>query len=932
MTQMSPLLRPGEKNSTQLNEVIQRYQKGDYRRALKLSNVIYMNDACHVDNLLLLGAIHLQLQNIEVSVFYCQQCMTVDSTCAEALNILGLCSLQQGDVNGALVFFSKATKINPRLTEAYSNLAMTYVKLDQVDQAFEALEVALTLNKANVEVLCNYGLICKLKKRFDQAKKHLLQALKLRPRFPIAWLTLGNVYYDEQDYKRAQECFNKAINTVSGKTFYDAEVNLANALLQEYLMERDELLLRRSIKYYQQNIQIGLATSNLGVAYSLSNETKNVSLQFLRRNVHDHDGMVVRLNNLGLYYLNEGNTVNAKKYFVKAIRVSVFFSDAWNNLGCALAKENKFLNAMLCFCNAITNGQKIDYMVINMSIVLCKMGCSKVALQCYKIFGIDFKNICSTPRISNKFRVGVGYGKSSSIRDFVDSNHSSFMDFQSCKVAAMSEMKDVALKYFSDCLVNEYSSSNMLQNIGMLFVEVGMFDDALACFQLIQRLNMCCPSAVLYGSLYAAASICDWELVKVTQHLIEPVLECNQFCRSLLSNMIMDLPYVLTLRSKLSLSPLIPPMKRMASTRNYPIRIGYISSFFGDNSFGHFISGFVKHHDRSKFVVYCYSSTLNDSSQWFDDVKGASDHWYESANNLFDTIAQILKDRIDVLIGMSPMYDDVLENIFSLQIAPFQILSGLSNSVFNSQNCQFVVGYNNGKNETFQNPNTLPKLIAIPSLFILNHYNNFSTGHNSFHNGIERSNFGIHDDAFVFAFCHNADELTEEFLEAMLKILARTPASILWFYSISSPIVESKVFSRAQFRGIEPNRLIFSARAPCQNQIKRLNLIDLILYFGDSLELCCDALRLGRPMISLHGTTATERIGVTLLDTIGLSEIVVGSVNRLVDLAISLANCDSKYIDIIKKFEAIKDNCDLFDDVGWIEKFEHNLMNDINQT
>ena len=406
----NPLVRPGEKNSEKLSLAIRHYQKGEYRKTLTFSNRIYSEDACNVDNLLLLAATHFQLQNIVVSTFYCRQCIVVDSSCAEALNILGICHKQQGDLNEAIDFFLKATKVNSRLTEAYSNLAMTYLELDFVNESYSTLEVALTLDSTNVEVLSNIGLVCKANERYGKAKEYLLLALRLCPTFSIAWSNLGVVYYDGHDYKRAEECFSKAINTASGKKFYDAGVNLANAIFQRSLIEKNNSICKRSINLLHKHMKLNLASANLGVVYSQSAETRTFASSMLRRHVHERSGKVHRLNNLGIYYLEEGDKVNAIKYFVKVVTIKPSFADAWNNLGCALVDQGNFVDAFLCFCNANKYKSNFDEAILNLSLALMRMGCSSSALCCFNIFETNTTSFVLTKQ-DDRFRLGIGHGE-----------------------------------------------------------------------------------------------------------------------------------------------------------------------------------------------------------------------------------------------------------------------------------------------------------------------------------------------------------------------------------------------------------------------------------------------------------------------------------------------------------------------------------------
>jgi tetratricopeptide (TPR) repeat protein len=65
------------------------YAVGKYAETQRIAEELYLLDAARPDNLLLLGAVNFQLRNYSESIFYNQQCIKIDPTCAEAYSNLG---------------------------------------------------------------------------------------------------------------------------------------------------------------------------------------------------------------------------------------------------------------------------------------------------------------------------------------------------------------------------------------------------------------------------------------------------------------------------------------------------------------------------------------------------------------------------------------------------------------------------------------------------------------------------------------------------------------------------------------------------------------------------------------------------------------------------------------------------------------------------
>ena len=57
-----------------------------------------------------------------------------------------------------------------------------------------------------------------------------------------------------------------------------------------------------------------------------------------------------------------------------------------------------------------------------------------------------------------------------------------------------------------------------------------------------------------------------------------------------------------------------PPLVRYLSERSHRIRVGYVSSDFGDHPTAHLIQSFFGFHDKENFHIYAFSLSGNDGS------------------------------------------------------------------------------------------------------------------------------------------------------------------------------------------------------------------------------------------------------------------------------------------------------------------------------
>ena len=108
-----------------------------------------------------------------------------------------------------------------------------------------------------------------------------------------------------------------------------------------------------------------------------------------------------------------------------------------------------------------------------------------------------------------------------------------------------------------------------------------------------------------------------------------------------------------------------------------------------------------------------------------------------------------------------------------------------------------------------------------------------------------------------------------------------------WRGNIGSALRE--VFAQ---RGIAPERIEFVGFLPIEQYFSTYAKIDVALdpfpYPGGTTT--CDALWMGVPVVSLSGKTAVSRGGTSILNQIGMPDLVTRSDNEYIHRAITLSN------------------------------------------
>jgi predicted O-linked N-acetylglucosamine transferase (SPINDLY family) len=134
-----------------------------------------------------------------------------------------------------------------------------------------------------------------------------------------------------------------------------------------------------------------------------------------------------------------------------------------------------------------------------------------------------------------------------------------------------------------------------------------------------------------------------------------------------------------------------------------------------------------------------------------------------------------------------------------------------------------------------------------------------------------------------------------------MRLLHAVPGSVLWVLERDA-VGKANLAREAAARDIAPERLVFARRLPLSEHLARHRLADLFL---DTLPFnahttASDALWAGLPVLTCAGSTFAGRVAGSLLQAIGLRELVTTSPEEYEALALRLA----QDIDLLRQFRA----------------------------
>jgi predicted O-linked N-acetylglucosamine transferase (SPINDLY family) len=177
-----------------------------------------------------------------------------------------------------------------------------------------------------------------------------------------------------------------------------------------------------------------------------------------------------------------------------------------------------------------------------------------------------------------------------------------------------------------------------------------------------------------------------------------------------------------------------------------------------------------------------------------------------------------------------------------------------------------------------------------------------------------RDALGLPANAFVFCCLNDCYKISPPVFDRWMQILKMVDDSVLWLFTDYEGAAQN-LRREAVKRGVDDERLIFCKRAPMTEHLARYRVADLFL---DTLPYnahttASEALWNGLPVLTCMGEAFAARVAASLLNAIGLSELITTSLDEYETLAVALARDPARLRQIRDKLSENRLTTPLFD-------------------
>lgn len=337
------------------------------------------------------------------------------------------------------------------------------------------------------------------------------------------------------------------------------------------------------------------------------------------------------------------------------------------------------------------------------------------------------------------------------------------------------------------------------------------------------------------------------------------------------------------------------------------IRLGYLSNDFQDHATALLLVESLEARDVRRFELHAYSYGVDDGKGMRARLRRAFDRFTDISRLTDEEAATAINDDgIDILVDLKGFTRGTRTSILALRPAPIQVNYLGYPGTLGSQLCDYII------TDAFCTPAGSAGAYS-ECLAVLPHSYQPHGCLETVAPAPGRAEAGLPAQGFVFCCFNQAYKITPEMFDVWCRLLGCVPGSVLWLLAAQG--AEGNLRNEAWKRGVDGSRLIFAKDLPHAEHLARLQLADLVLDTAPygAHTTASDALWAGVPVITRPGPTFPSRVAGSLLQAIGLSELIVEDRDDYFERAVELATDPDRLGGLRRKLARNRSKTPLFD-------------------
>ena len=452
--------------------------------------------------------------------------------------------------------------------------------------------------------------------------------------------------------------------------------------------------------------------------------------------------------------------------------------------------------------------------------------------------------------------------------------------------------------------------------------ELKRFEEAIGDYEAVFRLAPEHPYVA--GNLaFSRLHCCDWRFLRADRERLstaigqsKPVVNPFQNLALSSSARVQKQCAALWVADKYPAAP--KPLWNSERYGHERIRIAYLSSDFRDHAVAQSLAGVVERHDRTRFETTAMSWGPPDESEMRARLIGAFDRFIDAEGMSDSELARRMREmEIGIVVDLMGFTGECRPGVLALRPAPIQVnylgFPGTMGAPY--MDCLIadrVVIPESDRGDYSES------IAYLPDCYLP------TDSKRRIANVPARHEAGLPETGFVFASFNNSYKLSPELFDIWMRLLRAIDGSVLWLSSVNAAAARN-LRREAEARSVHADRLVFAPfLARSEDHLARLTLADLFL---DTLPYnahatAADALWAGVPLVTARGSTFAGRVATSLLQAVGLTELIAETLEAYETLALNLARDVSALAAVKAKLAANRETHALFDPASFTRHLE----------
>ena len=732
--------------------------------------------------------------------------------------------------------------------------AIALFRQGRAAEALALLDQALARNPADIHAMILKARLLHATRRFDQALPCFESALAAEPHLAEIWNERGALLSDMGRPEAALESYDRAV--AAQPDMAGAFYNRGNALRD---LKREEEALASYDRAIALKADFFQAWNNRGSALEALGRHDEAVASF-DKVLAIHAGVAETWNNRGIALAALGRQPEALDSYDRALKLNANFAQAWDNRGSLLRQMGRADEAVASHDKALALEPGRAETWFNRGNVLREQRRLEESLGSYE----------------QALAINPGDPHAWTNRGIV--------------LRDLKRIPEALASYSKALEINPDYVETLCSRGIAAWVENHDYETALRDLERAVRLDPDCPYAA-GGLLLVRQYGADWRAFESDVARIDQGVRAGKpVAEPFLYQAISQSPADLQACSVIHAADRYPAQSVAAPENARParpgkIRIGYVSGEFREQATAYLMAGVYECHDKDRFQIMAFDNGWNDKSPMRKRLEAAFDKFHDiSRLSDQDAAKKIAAEEVDILVNLNGYFGDHRMGVFAHRPAPVQVNYLGFPATLGAPYIDYILA------DRIVIPEAERQFYTEQVVWLPNSYQANDSRRAIAQDIPARPQCGLPAQGFVFCNFNASYKLTPASFAGWMRILKQTPGSVLWLLE-GIPQFSDHLRRAAEAEGIAGARLVFAPVTGLAPHLARLGLADLFL---DALPYnahttASDALWAGVPLITCRGTAFPGRVAASLLNAIGLPELITENSAAYEALAVKLA-------------------------------------------